>query len=63
MTVPQDFRLRLAQQIKVCDDVVEHLAQLDSRQLTDLIGDVQTLRASLVDRLASMDGDGSMPSA
>ena len=60
MTDPQ---LRLAQQIRVCDEVIEDLAQLDSRQLTALIEDVQRVRASLIERLASMDGAGSMPSA
>lgn len=63
MTAPRTTQLSLARQIKVCGDVIEHLAELDSRQLTDLIEDVQTLRASLVDRLASMDGDGRVPSA
>ena len=63
MTVPQNTQLRLAQQIKVCDDVIEQLAQLDSRELTALIEDVRTLRASLVEQLGSMDGDGSRPAA
>lgn len=63
MTVPQNIQLRLALQIRVCDDVIEQLAQLDSRQLTDLIEDVQGFRARLIQRLTSMDGGGSMPSA
>lgn len=63
MTVPQSRQVRLAQQIKVCEDVIEQLTQLDSRELTGLIDDVQRLRASFMDRLASMDGDGSRPAA
>lgn len=50
---------KVAQQIAVCDEVLERLAQVDDRTLGDLIADVKVLRASLRQQLASLDGDGS----
>jgi hypothetical protein len=55
MTVDKQ-QTKVAQQIAVCDEVLERLAQVDDRTLGDLIADVKVLRASL---LASLDGDGS----
>lgn len=64
MTVRMDSRNRIAQQIAVCDHVIERLTHLDSNHATlaDLIADVRMLRVSLQQALTNPDADGSQPS-
>jgi hypothetical protein len=62
MTRHRNTQTRLAQQIAVCDDVLGRLTELDDPTLKDLIEDVRTLRASLREHLASLDGKRSPPS-
>lgn len=61
MTVPESIRTRTAELIGICDEVIERLAEHDSRTLDDLIADVRAWRSSLENKLASMNGDGSRP--
>ena len=45
-------RKTIANQIRVCDDVIAQLTALDTPDVTDLIDDVTNLRASLQQRVA-----------
>jgi hypothetical protein len=65
MSLYEISRNRYAQQIAICDNVLERLDELeDNGALTDLIADVRMLRVSLLQALVGLDGDGegSQPS-
>jgi hypothetical protein len=58
---PAQTRATIVQQIEVCDEVIDHLTALRTRDLADLIEDVKNLRASLQLRVAGADRDGYLP--
>ena len=59
MALHESKRTRLVEQIKVCDDVIERLSDLEVPTAKPLVEDVETLRASFRLALASLDGDAA----
>ena len=59
MALHESKRTRLIEQIKVCDDVIERLSQLEAPTAKPLVEDVETLRSSFRLALASLDGDAA----